>query len=144
MGFSNIWVFTKGQLISKRFFGVINFLQKTNEWIQLYYYDTLGRLVFVRFFGRNQRHQKNISKLNDLYQSICNARGKELFFFLFFVHKLSISPHGAMCYSFWKNTGILSLLLYNSIGWEKIRSNLLSVIWNQTWNRELRKILYRF
>ena len=39
----------KGQLISKWFFGVIDFLQKTNERIRLYYYDTSGRLVFVRF-----------------------------------------------------------------------------------------------
>ena len=29
--------------------GVIDFLQKMNEQIQLYYYDTSGRLVFVRF-----------------------------------------------------------------------------------------------
>ena len=39
----------KGHLISKWFFGVIDFLQKTNEQIRLYYYDTSGRLVFVRF-----------------------------------------------------------------------------------------------
>ena len=32
----------KGQLISKWFFGVIDFLQKKNEQIQLYYYDTSG------------------------------------------------------------------------------------------------------
>ena len=30
-------------------FWVIDFLQKTNEQIRLYYYDTSGRLVFVRF-----------------------------------------------------------------------------------------------
>ena len=41
--------FYKGQLISKRFFGVIDFLQKMNERIQLYYYDNSGWLVFVRF-----------------------------------------------------------------------------------------------
>ena len=43
-----VWetVHFKGQLISKRFFGVIDFLQKTNERIRLYY---SGRLVFVRF-----------------------------------------------------------------------------------------------
>ena len=39
----------KGQLISKWFFGVIDYLQKTNEQIRLYYYDTSGRRVFVRF-----------------------------------------------------------------------------------------------
>ena len=43
------YVHDKGQLISKWIFGVIDFLQKTNEWIRLYYYDTSGRLVFVRF-----------------------------------------------------------------------------------------------
>ena len=30
-----------------------SFLQKTNERILLYYYETSGRLVFVRFFGGN-------------------------------------------------------------------------------------------
>ena len=30
-------------------FGVIDFLQKTNEQIRLYYYDTSGRPAFVRF-----------------------------------------------------------------------------------------------
>ena len=38
----------KGQLISKCLFGVFNFSQKTNDEIQLYCYDTTGRLVFVR------------------------------------------------------------------------------------------------
>ena len=38
----------KGQLISKCLFGVFNFFQKMNEQIRLYY-DTSGRLVFVRF-----------------------------------------------------------------------------------------------
>ena len=46
----NFWATPSiGQLISKWFFGVINFLQKTNKQIQLYYYDTLGCLVIVRF-----------------------------------------------------------------------------------------------
>ena len=40
----------KGHLISKWFFGVIDFLQKTNKEIRLYYYDNSGRLVFVSFF----------------------------------------------------------------------------------------------
>ena len=30
-------------------FGVIDFLQKTNKQIRLHYYETSGRLVFVRF-----------------------------------------------------------------------------------------------
>ena len=33
----------------EKVFVVIDFLQKTNEQIRLYYYDTSGRLVFVRF-----------------------------------------------------------------------------------------------
>ena len=56
---------TKGQLISKGIFGILNSSKKTNENIQLYYYDTSGRLVFIRFFGRNWRHQKDISKLTN-------------------------------------------------------------------------------
>ena len=39
----------KGQLISKWFFGVIDFLQKTNESIQLYYCDAPSWLIFVCF-----------------------------------------------------------------------------------------------
>ena len=39
------------------------FLQKTNKWIQFYYYET----CFCSFFGGNWRHQKDISKLTDLY-----------------------------------------------------------------------------
>ena len=41
--------------------------QKSNKQIILYYYETLGRLVFVRFFWRNWRHQKDISKLPDRF-----------------------------------------------------------------------------
>ena len=40
---------TKGQLISKGVFGILNSSKKTNEKIRFNYYDTLGRLVFVRF-----------------------------------------------------------------------------------------------
>ena len=47
-------------------FGVIDFLQKTNERIRLYYYDTSGRLVFVRFLEEIDDYQKTISKLTDL------------------------------------------------------------------------------
>jgi hypothetical protein len=40
----------KGQLISKGLFGMYpQFFQKTNEKIRLNFYDTSGRLVFVRF-----------------------------------------------------------------------------------------------
>ena len=43
------WFLGKGQLISKWFLGSSIFLQKMNEQIRLYYYDTSSRLVFVRF-----------------------------------------------------------------------------------------------
>ena len=39
-------------------FWVIDFLQKTNEQIRLYYYDTSGRLVFVRFLEEIDVPQK--------------------------------------------------------------------------------------
>ena len=45
----NLVTHTKGQLISKWFFGVFDCLQKMNGRIQLYYYDTSGWLVFVCF-----------------------------------------------------------------------------------------------
>ena len=48
----------KGQLILKWFFGVIDFLQKTNKRIRLYYYDTSGRLVLVRFLGEIEDTKK--------------------------------------------------------------------------------------
>ena len=39
---------TKGQIISKGLFGILEFSQKTNERIRFYYYDE-----FIRsFFGR--------------------------------------------------------------------------------------------
>ena len=43
----------KGQLISKGLFWYPQFSQKMNEKNRIYYYDTSGRLVFVRFLGRN-------------------------------------------------------------------------------------------
>ena len=44
-------------------FGVIDFLQKTNEIIRFYYYAN----CFRSFFGGNLRPQKTFSKLTDLY-----------------------------------------------------------------------------
>ena len=38
--------------------GVIDFLQKMNEQIQIYYYDTSGWLVFVRFLEEIDDPQK--------------------------------------------------------------------------------------
>ena len=65
--FSVLRLLTKGQLISKWFFGVIDFLQKTNERIRLYYYDTSGQLVFVCFLEKIEGTKKTITKLSDLY-----------------------------------------------------------------------------
>ena len=39
-------------------FGVFDFLQKTNERIRLYYYDTSSRLVFVRFMEEIEDNKK--------------------------------------------------------------------------------------
>ena len=52
----------KGRIISKGFFDVFDFLQKKNEEIRLYYYDTSSRLVFVRVLEEIE----TISKLTDL------------------------------------------------------------------------------
>ena len=40
------------------FFGVFDFLQKTNEGIRLYYYDTSSRLVYVRFLEETEDTKK--------------------------------------------------------------------------------------
>ena len=48
----------KGQIISKWFFGVFDFLQKTNERIRLYYYDTSSWLVFVCFLEEIKDNKK--------------------------------------------------------------------------------------
>ena len=50
---------TKGQVISKGIFSIFNSSKKTYEEIRLNYYDTSGRLVFVRFleeFEDTKRH----------------------------------------------------------------------------------------
>ena len=61
--FSNLCLLYKGQIKSKWFFQAVRrFLQKTNKWIQFYYYET----CFRSFFGGNWRHQNDISKLTDL------------------------------------------------------------------------------
>jgi hypothetical protein len=46
-----VWINDKGQLISKRFVGVLNSPKKRTKKINLHYYDTSGQLVFVRFLG---------------------------------------------------------------------------------------------
>ena len=55
---------TKGQTKSKRFFSSRCFLGKTNEGILLYYHETSGGFVFVRFFLRKL---KTPTKLTDFY-----------------------------------------------------------------------------
>ena len=60
-------------------FGVIDFLQKTNELIRFYYYAT----CFRSFFGGNRRPQKTISKLTDLQINlIFELTGKQFSFSL--------------------------------------------------------------
>ena len=51
----------KGQLISKGLYGIL----KNERKHSTYYYDTSGRLVFVRFLDEFE-DTKNISKLSDL------------------------------------------------------------------------------
>ena len=46
------------------------FFQKTNKRIRLYYYDTSGRLVFVRFLEEIEDAKK---KLSDLYMAVDKA-----------------------------------------------------------------------
>ena len=59
INWSSGYDWSKGQIISKRFFCVFDILQKTNERIRLYYYDMYFRSsCFCLFFGKNQRHQK--------------------------------------------------------------------------------------
>ena len=62
----NSWISTKGQLISKCFFGVFNFSQKTNE-----NKSTLDIIVvksnFFVLFWENWGYQKVLLKLTDLY-----------------------------------------------------------------------------
>ena len=48
---------TKGQTKSKWFFQA-DISKKTKEQIQLYYYDTLGRFVFVRFLEEIEDTEK--------------------------------------------------------------------------------------
>ena len=40
------------------------FFKKTNEWIQLYYYDTTDRLVFVRFLEETEDMPKRYFEIN--------------------------------------------------------------------------------
>ena len=53
-----LWLDGKGQLISKGLFGILNSSKKTNKKIRLCYYDTSGRLVFIRFLGEIEDTKK--------------------------------------------------------------------------------------
>ena len=66
---------TKGHLISKCLFGVINFFQKTNE-----NKSTRSKVEFVcSFFGRNVGLKKIISNLSDLWYSTFYLRHYDAF-----------------------------------------------------------------
>ena len=51
------WQLTKGQLISKGLFGILNSPKKRTKK-----YDTSGRLVFVRFLGKIEDTKKTFRK----------------------------------------------------------------------------------
>ena len=56
----------KGQLISKGLFGALKSAKKKEGKIRLYYSMISQVDLFSFIFGRNRRHQKDISKLTDL------------------------------------------------------------------------------
>ena len=51
--------FYKGQLISKRLFGIFNSPKKTNKKIQLYYNGNSSRNGFVRFLGELRKPKRH-------------------------------------------------------------------------------------
>ena len=63
---ANFFDVTKGQIISKRLFGILGFFQKTNERIRFFCLTVLKTNLFVCFFGRIRGYQKVFSKLSDL------------------------------------------------------------------------------
>ena len=89
--------------------GVINFLQKTNERIHFYQYVT----CFCSFFGGNRQPQKTFLKLTDLQE------GKEKSSIIFIVCKvLGKTLHSCTCdiiYMYIYNFEI-SLLTYRDAG----------------------------
>ena len=52
------WYFSKGQLISKGLLASSILPKNERKKIRLYYYDTSGRLVFVRFLGEIEDTKK--------------------------------------------------------------------------------------
>ena len=87
--FSNL-TSTKGQKKSKFIFQVDVSSKKMNEQILLYYYETSGRLAFVRFLEEIEDTQ-NISKLSDLYLESLEDNIMENALLIFC--KMTISPH---------------------------------------------------
>ena len=59
--------FSKGQLISKGLFGILNSSKKTNVKIRPNYTVIPRVKLFSFIFLKNWRHQNDISKLTDLY-----------------------------------------------------------------------------
>ena len=67
-----LYMYAKGRTNSKWFFQVdVSSKKRTNK-----FHFTTFRLVFRSFFGRKWRHQKDISKLTDLYY---DASGRLVF-----------------------------------------------------------------
>ena len=58
---------TKGRLVSKGFFEILEFFQKTNETIRSQYRLAKKPNSFVRFW-KNRQLEKNITTLSDLYK----------------------------------------------------------------------------
>ena len=74
------------------------FFQKTKEQIQLYCLST----CFCSFFGKKWRHQKDISKLIDLYNQLIKNLKIEIWtshYFLFFSRLIQNNCYG-YCYGY--------------------------------------------
>ena len=57
--FVQIWLNIKGQIISKRLFGILGFFQKTNKQIRFYYCQAKKNEFVRSFFGRIRGYQKS-------------------------------------------------------------------------------------
>ena len=67
---------SKGQLISKGLFGINGILNSPKNWTKKFNFTTMILQVttcYRLFFGRNWRHQKDVSKLTDLYFTQCTT-----------------------------------------------------------------------
>ena len=81
-----------------------------NERILLYYYETSGRLVFVRFFRGNWRHKKDISKLTDLYKKNSQKSGnlKKYRYTYIFLPLTAVHENKSQWYGVYNN-GVINL-----------------------------------